>query len=84
MPTHGRARTAPSRPRRRPAGPPPGLPADLPSGLPAGYLGEGADDREFWLVGGHVYCQPPAGRTTHGARESHVCRLTAYNRLRKP
>ena len=84
MQTHGRGRTPPSRPRRRPAGPPPGLPSGLPADLPAGYLGEGADDREFWLVDGHVYSQRPAGRTPPGARDPHVCRLKAYNRLRRP
>ncbi len=42
------------------------------------FLGAAADGREFWLLGGHVYCHSP-----DGPRPSHVCRLAAFNRLRK-
>ncbi|CAA9436523.1 MAG: hypothetical protein AVDCRST_MAG01-01-3304 [uncultured Rubrobacteraceae bacterium] len=42
------------------------------------FLGVAPDGREFWLLGGHVYSQPPSEQGT-----SHVCRLAAFNRMRR-
>ena len=67
------ATESPATARRRPRRPRRGCPDE--------FLGADADGREFWLEGGHVYCHPPSGPGSGG--RAHVCRLAAFNRVRK-